>query len=509
MSSARALPVGLVSVAILIRWLVAQYPYSGYQKPPMYGDYEAQRHWMEITTNLPVRDWYKNTKDNDLLYWGLDYPPLTAYHMYILGRASNKFYNSSWTELRKSRGLESYDHKIFMRSTVLLSELLIYFPAVIYYFYYTQPIQYKSPPTSVHRHNIAIYCSLVLLYPAQILIDHGHFQYNSVFMGLVLWAIIFMIKGCQLSSAVAFTLALGYKQMSLYYALPFFWYIASTNLRKRPLWKGFFQIIIVGLTVLGVFAALFAPYLYSLQATLQVVQRIFPFNRGLFEDKVANFWFSLSIFYKFKNFYSLDKLLQASTGLTLMCSLPAGLHLLFRPTIRTFKYALVTTSMGFFLFSFQVHEKTILVPALPLLLLCREHPMAANWFVIVSTFSLQPLLMRDGQLVPYLVLMIMFTLMSLETFSGLITLSPQRIFTFNNLVIVTYLTSILTCFILSVAAIFVPPPTRYPYIHPTINALFSCGQFIGFLLFFYYKQFRSDSSQNVAIDRNYLLKKTN
>jgi alpha-1,3-glucosyltransferase len=501
-------PIGLISIAILIRWLVAQFPHSGYQKPPMYGDYEAQRHWMEITTNLPVKDWYKNTTDNDLLYWGLDYPPLTAYHMFILGKLSNRF-NASWTQLHKSRGIETYDHRIFMRSTVILSELLVYFPAVIYYFYHTQPIQYKSQPTPVLRHTITIYCALVLLYPAQILIDHGHFQYNSVFMGLVLWAIIFMTKDWQLSSAVTFTLALCYKQMSLYYALPFFWFIASKNLRIRPFWNGLLQTLIVGLTVIAVFALMFAPFLYSLQSTLQVVQRIFPFNRGVFEDKVANFWFSLSVFYKFRNRYSLEKLLQASTGLTLLSSLPAGLHLLFRPSIRTFKYALATTSMAFFLFSFQVHEKTILVPALPILLLCREHPMAANWFVVVSTFSLQPLLIRDGQLVPYAVLMIIYTLVSLEIFNGLLTLSIARIFTMNNLLVVSYLASILMCFILSIVAVVVEPPAKYPHLHQTINSLYSCGHFVGFLLFFYYKQFRSDLAGNVPTDRNYLLKKTN
>ncbi|KAJ7375672.1 Glucosyltransferase-like protein, partial [Desmophyllum pertusum] len=47
-------------------------------KPPMFGDYEAQRHWMEITYNLPADEWYTNTTNNDLMYWGLDYPPLTA-----------------------------------------------------------------------------------------------------------------------------------------------------------------------------------------------------------------------------------------------------------------------------------------------------------------------------------------------------------------------------------------------------------------------------------------------
>jgi ALG6, ALG8 glycosyltransferase family len=47
----------------------------------MFGDYEAQRHWMELTIHLPPREWYKY----DLLYWGLDYPPLTAYVSWLCG----------------------------------------------------------------------------------------------------------------------------------------------------------------------------------------------------------------------------------------------------------------------------------------------------------------------------------------------------------------------------------------------------------------------------------------
>ena len=54
----------------------------GFQKPPMHGDFEAQRHWMEITTHLPMSSWYFY----DLEYWGLDYPPLTAYHSWLMGK---------------------------------------------------------------------------------------------------------------------------------------------------------------------------------------------------------------------------------------------------------------------------------------------------------------------------------------------------------------------------------------------------------------------------------------
>lgn len=57
----------------------------GEHVPPKFGDYEAQRHWMEITTSLPISSWYFNSTENDLQYWGLDYPPLTALHSWACG----------------------------------------------------------------------------------------------------------------------------------------------------------------------------------------------------------------------------------------------------------------------------------------------------------------------------------------------------------------------------------------------------------------------------------------
>ena len=30
---------------------------KGLGKPPMFGDFEAQRHWMELTVHLPVNEW--------------------------------------------------------------------------------------------------------------------------------------------------------------------------------------------------------------------------------------------------------------------------------------------------------------------------------------------------------------------------------------------------------------------------------------------------------------------
>ena len=44
--------------AVLLRITLGYHPHSGSATPPLFGDYEAQRHWMEITYNLPIRQWY-------------------------------------------------------------------------------------------------------------------------------------------------------------------------------------------------------------------------------------------------------------------------------------------------------------------------------------------------------------------------------------------------------------------------------------------------------------------
>lgn len=75
----------IILVALFFRFLVSLHSYSGAGVAPIFGDFEAQRHWMEITINVPLKDWYRNTGSNDLKYWGLDYPPLSAYWAYITG----------------------------------------------------------------------------------------------------------------------------------------------------------------------------------------------------------------------------------------------------------------------------------------------------------------------------------------------------------------------------------------------------------------------------------------
>ena len=113
----------LIILSLVFRWIISTGPYSGQGKGPLHGDFEAQRHWMELTNHLPVDQWYFY----DLEYWGLDYPPLTAYHMKLCGYVGSLF-NPDWFAFVTSRGLESADSKIFMRLTVIISDVIVYIP---------------------------------------------------------------------------------------------------------------------------------------------------------------------------------------------------------------------------------------------------------------------------------------------------------------------------------------------------------------------------------------------
>lgn len=69
---------------------------------------------------------------------------------------------------------------------------------------------------------------------------------------------------------------------------------------------------------------------------------------------------------------------------------------------------MINSSLGFFLFSFQVHEKSILLPLLPVTLLVLEEPIATTMFMNVAMFSMFPLLKREGLVLPYFITSIMW-----------------------------------------------------------------------------------------------------
>ncbi|XP_024892445.1 probable dolichyl pyrophosphate Man9GlcNAc2 alpha-1,3-glucosyltransferase isoform X1 [Temnothorax curvispinosus] len=508
----------ITSFAVLLRCCVTYHSHSGEGRPPMYGDYEAQRHWQEITLNLPVDKWYINTTDNNLQYWGLDYPPLTAYHSLLLGHVANRI-DPSFAKLGESRGFESATHKYFMRLTVLIADILIYLPAIVYFMINSCSWgSCKFDESNIFKftkRDLAVLTALI--YPGLILIDHGHFQYNCVSLGLFVAAVAVIVQDSFVVSSVLFVLALNYKQMELYHALPFFFYILGRHTPgKTRSWSHCVRMLTcISLAVLLTFYVIWIPFLKSRDLFFSAVLRLFPFSRGVFEDKVANVWCAINVVCKLRQIFTNEQLAKICLTITTCAVLPSCVSLYLSSTRKAFMLALINSALAFFLFSFQVHEKSILLVAVPVLLYFHSDPLPCFWFLIISHFSMLPLFIKDKLYLAYLGTMVFYfcsvswiwpdlfyngrtnsTLNKDKSKSkGRVKqhkksklLSDLLNYSKKSWLLVAFYGSISGALLLSIVSPFVKPPARYPDLFPLLISMYSCGHFVIFFIYFNYVQ---------------------
>ncbi|KAF2099896.1 ALG6, ALG8 glycosyltransferase [Rhizodiscina lignyota] len=452
----------ILMVAFLFRLATGFWGYSGSNSPPMHGDFEAQRHWMEITIHLPISQWYSY----DLQWWGLDYPPLTAYHSWLLGKIGSIF-DPEWFALDASRALDDPNLKVYMRGTALVSEYLTYIPAAVVL------VRRYSRIQGVNSWEAYIALVAILMQPATILIDHGHFQYNTVMLGFLLASISSMMAGRLLWSCVFFVASLGFKQMALFYAPAVFAYLLGSCIFPRINVVRFLSIAVV--TIIS-FALLFAPLILGawfdayrgialpeietppLLAALpfpidekawyyapmfqlaQSIHRIFPFARGIFEDKVANIWCAIHTFHKLHR-YSSTMVQRAALVATSAAIFPPCFILFLKPRKELLPWGLAATSWGFFLCSYQVHEKNVLLPLLPMIVFLAGEtglsPSIRAWVGLANmlgVWTMFPLLKRDELRVPYFVLSLLWAWLiglppiSLSAYSSQVP-NPVNVFT--------------------------------------------------------------------------------
>lgn len=446
-------------------------------------------------------------------------------------------FSSTWFALDKSRGFEDHLLKVFMRATVIGSEYLTYIPAVVIFQRNWGRMNALSPTASV----VALVA--ILMQPATLLIDHGHFQYNTVMLGLVVSSVSCLLTNHVLWGSAFFVAALGFKQMALYYSPLVFAYLLGSCLTPQI---QLLRLISIGIVTLVSFGCLFAPLLLGslydtyrgilpldtrfarppllasitntfkiklppdssflttvlLQLT-QAIHRIFPFARGLFEDKVANFWCLLNhTVIKLSSLPATITLPRLSLYATLASILPSCFMICAVPRKSILLYAFASCSWGFFLFSFQVHEKSVLLPLLPMTLLLgsltglgREIRSWVGWANILGTFTLYPLLKRDELRTPYVVILLLWayllglppTSMSLYlplssslvstslTSSDQSPTSPATIDSSSShvslLTTLIHLSSYLAMLLWHVLEATVPPPKHKPDLYVVLNVV--------------------------------------
>lgn len=310
-----------------------------------------------------------------------------------------------------------------MRATVVFSELAVYIPAVLMYMKWTSRRDGLSPIGQ------CLSAAAILTQPALILVDHGHFQYNSVMLGFALLSLVWLQQEKYISACAAFVASITFKQMALYYAPAVAGFLLSAvisfSISPLHLKIDFKKLVIMGIATVGSFAVSVAPLIIfsgrdSLNVLKQMAIRIFPFSRGLWEDKVANFWCSANTFIKFKLLFTSDQLQRMSLVATLASVIPVMLVLIFvqnkRKKQELLPWAFAASAWGFFLFSFQVHEKSVLLPLMPSTIVIASARRRRSitdtisftssssdtvlslvfWINNVAMFSLWPLLKREN-----------------------------------------------------------------------------------------------------------------
>jgi len=92
---------------------------------------------------------------------------------------------------------------------------------------------------------------------------------------------------------------------------------------------------------------------------------------------------------------------------------------------KVFLLSLLNASLNLFLFAFHVHEKSIMLAALPAMLLFPWFPLEAVWFTTVASLSLYPLLLEEGSHLALICVTVIFVLTATQagTFTKLTLLT--------------------------------------------------------------------------------------
>ncbi|AQK76050.1 putative dolichyl pyrophosphate Man9GlcNAc2 alpha-13-glucosyltransferase [Zea mays] len=101
-----------------------------------------------------------------------------------------------------------------MRWTVLSSDLLVFFPAALWFVWAYIKLGVGISGEE-RREGWMWLLAMVLSSPCLVLIDHGHFQCNCISLGLTLGAIAGVLSRNKLVTATLFTLAIIHKQVCL------------------------------------------------------------------------------------------------------------------------------------------------------------------------------------------------------------------------------------------------------------------------------------------------------
>ncbi|CAM9164738.1 unnamed protein product [Chrysoparadoxa australica] len=404
-------------------------------------DFEVHRNWLAITHSLPPSQWYWDEGSE----WTLDYPPLFAWFEYVLSLLGHAV-DSVMTDL-KQLNYESLATVRFQKLSVIVCDLALV-GGLLLRFRCNKSIRGVSQQ---QPKKLAAAAALVLPHAGLFIVDHIHFQYNGVLLGLLLVSTGLIKHRKLLAAGVTFAVLVMMKHLFITLAPLYLVYLLRTycycwlprfsSTRAANGSRG--KLSITRLATMGTAVTLVVLMpLLSLcwpahnpgdgslihhtcsEQVHQLLNRLFPFGRGLVHaywapnvwalymatDRVALLWLKLT-----GSLHDTAYVASTTGGLvhnvgtsvlppitpstamllTLAAILPALVKVWRCPTPRVFQWAAIHSSLSAFMLGWHVHEKAILVPILQLAVLAIDAHEASKMFMMTSiagVYALLPLI---------------------------------------------------------------------------------------------------------------------
>ena len=272
-----------------------------------------------------------------------------------------------------------------------------------------------------------------------------------------------------------------------FYQIPIFLYIikVTLNLSNNNIFKFSFYIIIYTIYVIFNFMLIWSPWILNNNIE-DVIARIFH-KWDIKERKVANFWYLLNYFYELSNS---ENLIKYSIIIIIITMIIPFSKIMFsgKVSIKKTNFTFFIISLSFYLFSYNVSEKSIMLPFLAYLLCFFYLSEILPSFYLVSMFSLQNLLEEDNLLFPYFIFMIMFYFISKfiqDMFKINEFIKKEKKYKINFTILFNILEIVIIIFIIgyNICKIFIIFPSNVLEFFPIINCIFS---FCYFLFIFIY-----------------------
>ncbi|KTG04664.1 hypothetical protein cypCar_00036721 [Cyprinus carpio] len=135
----------------------------------------------------------------------------------------------------------------------------------------------------------------------------------------------------------------------------------------------------------------------------------------------------------------------------------------------------------------------------PVCLVFNEIPLIATWFLLTSTFSMLPLLLKDGLLLPYVVTSLAFLFLSLYLLSALERSTEEELrlglyrkltqrwlpkLNLSRIIKWKFWFSLAAMAALSFTSVWLKPPAKLPDLFPVLVSVLSFLHFLGFIIYF-------------------------